>query len=86
MTVREYLKKNGWNADCDVTGCRRMSVDIGFINPDGKEDETQFDIAAYDVIELATLFADFCKENKFALNTVTYVVIAAVDDGMDVDL
>ena len=85
MTVREFIKKNGWQADCDIHKAKRMSVDIDFLNQNKEEDETQFDIAAFDVKELATLFADFCKENKFALNTVTNVVIVAVDDEMDVD-
>lgn len=85
MTVREFIKKNGWQSECDTHNAKRMSVDIDFLNPNKEEDETQFDIAAFDVKELATLFADFCKENKFALNTVTNVVIVAVDDKMDVD-
>lgn len=85
MTVREFIKKNGWNTECDTSEAGKMSVNIGFINPDGLDDETQFDIKAYDVKELSTLFADFCKENKFALNTVTNIVIVAVDDEMDVD-
>ena len=85
MTFREFIKKNGWQAECDTSKAKRMSIDIDFLNPNKEEDETQFDIAAFDVKELATLFADFCKENKFALNTVTNVVIVAVDDEMDVD-
>lgn len=36
---------------------------IGFINTDGQEDET----------ELEELYSDFCKENGFRQNTVTYV-------------
>lgn len=36
---------------------------IGFINTDGQEDET----------ELEELYRDFCKENGFRQNTVTYV-------------
>lgn len=85
MTVREFIKKNGWQSECDTHKAKKMSVDVDFLNPNKEEDETQFDIAAFDVKELATLFADFCKENKFALNTVTNVVIVAVDDKMDVD-
>ena len=36
---------------------------IGFINTDGQEDET----------ELEELYRDFCKDNGFRQNTVTYV-------------
>lgn len=44
---------------------------IGFINTDGQDDETEFD--AYNMDDLETLFRDFCKENGFRQNTVTYV-------------
>lgn len=44
---------------------------IGFINSDGAEDETELD--AYNLAELAELYSDFCKENGFKQNTVTYV-------------
>lgn len=44
---------------------------IGFINTDGQDDETEFD--AYNMADLETLFRDFCKENGFQQNTVTYV-------------
>ena len=44
---------------------------IGFINTDGQDDETEFD--AYNMADLETLFKDFCKENGFQQNTVTYV-------------
>ena len=44
---------------------------IGFINTDGQEDETE--LAGYNMTELEKLYRDFCKENGFRQNTVTYV-------------
>ena len=44
---------------------------IGFINTDGQEDETELD--AYNMTELDELYREFCKENGFRQNTVTYV-------------
>lgn len=39
---------------------------------DGMEDETQFE-SVKTLKELSDLFRDFCKENGFKTNTVTYV-------------
>lgn len=44
---------------------------IGFINTDDQEDETEFD--AYNIKELEELYTDFCRENGFKHNTVTYL-------------
>ena len=44
---------------------------IGFINTDGQEDETELD--GFNRTELEELYRDFCKENGFRQNTVTYV-------------
>lgn len=44
---------------------------IGFINTDGQEDETELD--GFNMEELEELYRDFCKENGFRQNTVTYV-------------
>lgn len=44
---------------------------IGFINTDGQEDETELD--GYNLTELEELYREFCKENGFRQNTVTYV-------------
>lgn len=52
-----------------------MCVDVGFVNDIGQDDEKQMDINAYDERELNRLFTDFCKENKFSTNTMTYVTI-----------
>ena len=48
------------------------TYNIGFINSDGSEDETQFD-GVKSIKELEELFSGFCKENGFWKDTVTYV-------------
>lgn len=45
---------------------------IGFTNTDGNLDETQFENVK-SLNELSDLFKEFCKENGFETNTVTYV-------------
>lgn len=49
-----------------------QKYNIGFINSDGMKDETQFE-SVKTLKELSDLFRDFCKENGFKTNTVTYV-------------
>lgn len=83
MTIKESIKKNGWNIECNVLSCfRYMIVHVGFANADG-DDETSFDIKAYDVEELNQLYADFCKENKQKRNTVTSINVVAVAETME---
>ena len=48
------------------------TYNIGFINSDGLEDETQFD-GVKSIKELGELFSGFCEENGFRKNTVTYI-------------
>ena len=76
MTVKQYFKNGGvWNFECDlISPYRVMAVDVDFEYPDEegeiKEDETQFDINAYDENELNDLFKDFLKENKIKIKDV----------------
>jgi len=74
MTIRQFINKNGWQIECDSLPSRYMCVDVNF-SLNGETDETQFIIRSYDVTELATLFSEFCKENGYALNTVTGITI-----------
>ncbi|MDY2752331.1 MAG: hypothetical protein SOV22_01865 [Blautia obeum] len=83
MTIKQFIKKHGWQIECDSKPGRAMSVDIGFLDHRKMEDETQMDINAYDEQELTELFADFCKENQFPTNTVTYVTIVQIADTME---
>ena len=75
------IYKEIWMADGMYfkTG-QAMCVDVGFADNEGREDETQMDINAFDEQELSRLFADLCKENKFPINTVTYVTIVQIAD------
>ena len=49
----------------------KAMYNIGFFNEDGIHDETQFD--AEGLSELCELWKDFCKENGFDTDAVTYV-------------
>lgn len=77
MTVKQYIKKYGWNIECDIYLCRWICVDIAFINSEGNLDETSFDIRAYDYEELAALFRNFCEENNFSYKTVCNIRVTA---------
>ncbi|MDE6388931.1 MAG: hypothetical protein K2L82_14115 [Lachnospiraceae bacterium] len=48
------------------------TYNIGFVNNEGGEDETQFENVK-SIRELQELFSGFCKENNFPENTVLYV-------------
>lgn len=60
--MENYCKYEGYDEPM-------QSYDIGFVNAEGKKDETQFDIpAAKRGVEafrdLMELFCDFCEENR----------------------
>ena len=80
MNILECLNKKGLQIEVDSLK-RCQSVDISFINSEGKEDETQFDVSHIGTVagnkELEALFADFCKENGFKTNTVENVTVVA---------
>ena len=73
MTVKQCIKENGWIVEAAVLR-RFQSVDIAFINEEGREDETQFDISGActdaGAEELSSLYDMFCKENGIKNNTV----------------
>lgn len=75
--IRRELPE-GWRMDMTIKEAGKGIVTtgggtyrIGFINTDGQEDETELD--AYNMTELDELYRDFCRENGFRQNTVTYV-------------
>ncbi len=80
MTVREFLKKKGLQINVDSLKVWQ-AVDICFINSDGREDETQFDVEHIGTKagneELIKLFSNFCAENGYKTNTVYNVVVVA---------
>lgn len=85
MTVKECIKKNGWNVTENPK--KAWNVDIGFINSETEaEDETEFSICAYNENELQELFEEFCKENKISSATVIYIsVVQTADDFEDLN-
>ncbi len=74
MTIKNVIKLQGWQAECDTQGSRSMDVQVAFLNGT-VIDETEFCIRSYDEEELNALFRDFCKENGLPNNTVTGVYI-----------
>lgn len=79
MTISQYLMKHGWNIDCKIKACYRvMTVHINFLTSKKEEDQTSFDINAYDKKELCSLFKGFCRENHLPQNTVTCITIVDV--------
>lgn len=83
MTVKECIKQNGIQMETDELG-KYQTVDVGFINADGLEDEVQFDIGFIGTKagaeELEILFSDFCRENGFPKNKVTSVTVVKSAD------
>lgn len=79
MTVKQFIKKYGWNIECDIPGAfRYQTVDVSFVNSEtNQSDETTFDIQGYDGNELSRLFKDFCKENGISHDTVTNITVVA---------
>lgn len=65
MTIREAGK------GIVINRKRICSYRIGFINSDGREDETELDVC--NLADLEEVYQDFCKENGFRQNTVIYV-------------
>lgn len=63
-----YDDQRSRKRDCDN---RRRYLSDRLYQPDGQEDETELD--AYNMTELDELYREFCKENGFRQNTVTYV-------------
>lgn len=78
MNVYECITKQGLKIEVDKIR-KYQTVDISFINSDGKEDETEFDVTGINtksgIEELSILFDDFCRENGFQTNTVTSVIV-----------
>ena len=83
MTIRQYMKRYGWQNDCGSEEDKAMNVEVYFINNEQKFDETQFSINAYDVDELDELFSEFCKENGLKRDTVYNIVIVEVADTIE---
>ena len=68
MNIREAAQEYG-----DIS---RGTYDIGFINSDGMNDETEFFVDNLE--DLVTLFSEFCRENGFTEDSVTYIGIVGL--------
>lgn len=83
MNIKECIKNNGLQTEVDALK-RCQTVDVSFINYDGIEDETEFDVSFIGTNageeELSQLFADFCKENGFKTTTVLSVTVVKSAD------
>lgn len=85
MTFKQYINKYGLQYDCEPGLHRAISVIIAFINNEEQSDETEFSVMIGENVinELNELFSEFCKENNFPRNTVTYVAIVRAAETMD---
>ena len=63
MNIREAAQEYG-----DIS---RGTYDIGFINSDGMNDETEFFVD--DLEDLVALFGEFCRENGFTEDSVMHI-------------
>ena len=81
MNIKQFLKKNGYETECDVDPYTVwVEVIVAFTNSStGADDETSFDVqhpfTENGKNELSDLFRDFCKEEGIKNNTVTGIVI-----------
>lgn len=78
MTIEECVKNDIQQDEPNSLKCLQV-VNVGFINSEGKEDETQFDIVSVGTPEgtkdLVEVYANFCKENNIEADTVMYLDI-----------
>ena len=63
MNIREAAQEYG-----DIL---RGTYDIGFINSDGMNDETEFFVD--DLEDLERTYEEFCEDNGFSKDTVKYI-------------
>lgn len=86
-TVKEYFANGGLFQfeHCNPYSTHWFSVDVDFSHDECENDETQFDIRAYDMLELNELFEGFIKENNFKnvqITSITVVKWAPTEDGL----
>lgn len=83
MGINEWIKKHGLQMEVDSLK-NWQSVDVDFINSDGKEDETQFDVSFIGtktgIEELTELFNGFCKEHGYPNDMVRNVAVVKSAD------
>lgn len=69
MTIREVMTIREAMEGMNITN--EYDYRIGFINTDGDEDETE--LSADSNEELENMYEEFCEENGFSKDTVTYI-------------
>ena len=69
MTIREVMTIREAMEGMNITN--EYDYRIGFINTDGDEDETE--LSADSNEELENMYEEFCEENGFSRDTVTYI-------------
>ncbi len=78
MTIKQCIKKNGWNLECELPiGYRAVDVDVAFTN-NGSADETQFTLQGFhdtEISKLDELYTGFCKCENIPRNTVVSVSV-----------
>lgn len=94
-TIKSFFDKGGdfEFEHCYPAGARWFTVNVAFSHEENECDETEFDIYAYNVTELDSLFRDFVKENDFKDVDILAVVVVKCapthdglyDDGWDED-
>ena len=73
-----------WIPKCDLSiPYGAMTVQIHFSDKESEEDEVEFCISFWDILELAELFTTFCKENHSTEVTITDVYIVRVAKTVD---
>lgn len=82
-TILSFLKNVGLQSEVDSFK-RYQIVHVNFVNSDGADDETSFDVTHVATKqgnnELAELYRNFCEENNFPYNTVTGITVVASAD------
>ena len=81
-TISGYLSEFGFQYNCPENH-KWMTVNVDFINNDGMEDQTQFDIKKFNEKNLILLFHDFCRENNFATNSVIGIEVVRSAESYD---
>ena len=71
MTIREAIE--GMNITDTIAAYR-----VGFINADGVDDETEFNVENADDLEKS--YQIFCEDNGLRENTVTYIECISVSE------
>lgn len=84
MTIKQYVRKKGYTVETTIDKpFRVMTVDVGFINADGEDDETEFDVYSFNTQELSELFHVFCEENGCKENNVTSITVVRTAASMN---